>query len=119
MTPRPGFPFGSADPAQELRLAFQAAADGRWTSGQVFELAASRELALAATDASCAALAEFIRQMASDAGKAAFPLAYAVERHASMLDDLGRPDQALRLYDAILPVCRQHAPPELLAGVLN
>src|SRR5207237_1048992 len=77
--------------------------------------AADRNLALAATPESVAALVAVLDAHAEELGQAALLLAGGIERHASTLNDLGRNRLALSLYDAIRPVFENHAPPEMVS----
>jgi CHAT domain-containing protein len=102
-----------------LLEAWQAYEQGEQSIEDLFALADQRELAEAATPASCAAFTKIVTDAANQLGRGALLFAAVVEAHASRVDDLGRCQWVLGLYAAIVPLFEQHAPPELLAGVLS
>src|SRR5262249_11291214 len=63
----------------------------------------------------CAALVQLLADVGPRLGPASFLLAFAVERHASMLGGLDRSGWSITLYDAILPIFREHASVQLLS----
>jgi CHAT domain-containing protein len=100
-----------------LSRAFQALRDKSLSLEQYLRLASSRELAQRATSVSTAKLVGEVRDAASLAAEA-LPMARAVERHASSLDDLGLSQPALSLYDALMPIVEQYGSDHLRATCL-
>jgi CHAT domain-containing protein len=112
-----GNPVGLAPPDEVLARAFQAVREKTLPLDQYLRLAGSRELAQRATPDSTTKLIAALRESASLEAEA-LPLARAVERHASSLDDLGLSQPALVLYDALMPIIEKHGSEHLRATCL-
>jgi tetratricopeptide (TPR) repeat protein/CHAT domain-containing protein len=92
---------------------------GKLSIDDLFERAASPDLAKAATPASCAALAKILTTSVEPLGPQALLLATVVEAHVSQVDDLGHSLWALGVYEAIITIYKRHAAPEDQASMLN
>ncbi len=112
-----GNPAGFAPPDEVLARAFQAVREKTLPLDQYLRLARSRELAQRATPESTTRLVAILRESASLDAEA-LPLARAIERHASSLDDLGLSQPALLLYDALMPIIERHGSEHLRATCL-
>src|SRR5262245_53615332 len=109
--------LGESDPATHLIHASYAALAGRLDFGTLYEFASDVTLARAATEAGCALLAEFLTVDRKEMGKAGYLVAMAIERFASNIDDLGRYQDAIRLYEAIMPIVERYGEPVRVAEI--
>ncbi len=95
----------SFDPADALLAAFVAFGRGDISGEQAGQIAASRELARAATPDSCARLAEVLRDLSEDDNPDAVEvtclLAAFILEHANTLYRLGRLPLALACYESV------------------
>jgi CHAT domain-containing protein len=123
------------DPSNILVSAIIAAMDDATkndlrSSEQVYEMAGSPALARAATEKGCELLAQYLAYLAGEVGQGGLPprlgliVAAAISLHADSLHDIGRGREALRLYDAILPlidkleIVGQHVPADWPSSVM-